>query len=170
MSNISNFSNTSDYLPIINSVILTDILVIMLSLFGIIKSKVLREWYHKYNISAVICDVLIIVIGIIIARFAYPYIFDEFSLVKFIGLAVMIQIAHDLLFALFFTSIPSNTNQMIDTFKDYGKEVSYKAIFADSGMMILSCVLASYLANKSLNTNIITLISSVYLLPYLIYT
>ena len=58
---------------------------------------------------------------------------------------------------------------MLDTFKDYGKEVSYKAVIADSGMMIMSCLIASYLANKTTNTNIIVLVSFVYLLPYLLY-
>ena len=58
---------------------------------------------------------------------------------------------------------------MLDTFKDYANEASYKAIFADSGMMIMSSFIASYLANKNLNTNIIVLILSLYLLPYLLY-
>ena len=58
---------------------------------------------------------------------------------------------------------------MLDTFKDYANDVSYKAIFADSGMIIMSCLIASYLVNKSTNTNIIVLISSLYLMPYLLY-
>ena len=58
---------------------------------------------------------------------------------------------------------------MLDTFKDYGNEVSYRAILSDSGMMILASLIASYLANKSLNVNIIVLIVSMYLLPYLLY-
>jgi hypothetical protein len=58
---------------------------------------------------------------------------------------------------------------MIDTFKDYATDVSYKAILADSGMIIMACLIASYLVNKSTNTNIIVLISSMYLLPYLLY-
>jgi hypothetical protein len=45
----------------------------------------------------------------------------------------------------------------------------YKAILADSGMIILSCLIASYLVNKNTNSNIIVLISSIYLLPYLLY-
>jgi len=66
-------------------------------------------------------------------------------------------------------SIPRGTNQMLDVFRSYGEEVSYKAILADSGMMILSCVLASYFVSKSLNFNVIILILSIYIVPYLIY-
>ena len=58
---------------------------------------------------------------------------------------------------------------MLDTFKDYAKEASYKAILADSGMMIMASLIASFLAGKSLNTNIIVLIVFVYILPYLLY-
>ena len=64
--NISQFSNTSDYLPILNGVIITDIIVIILLLVGIINSCVLQTWYRSISLSAVIADVLIIFIGIII--------------------------------------------------------------------------------------------------------
>lgn len=167
--NIANFSQTSDYLPIFTSVLITDLLVILLLNANIIKSRVLREWYAKYNISAVICDVLIIFIGIIIARYLYKYLFSSYSLFKFVLLAVGIQIIHDVLFFLFFKNVARGQNQMLDTFKDYAKEVSYKAVLSDSGMMIFAAILSAYLSGKSLNTNIIVLIISVYIMPYLLY-
>jgi uncharacterized membrane protein len=68
LKNISNFNNVQDYLFILNGAIITDIIVILLLIFGFIKSKVLKEWYTKYHINAVIADVLIIVIGIILTR------------------------------------------------------------------------------------------------------
>ena len=159
--NIANFSNTSDYLPILNSVLITDLFVILLMNLNIIKSRVLKEWYDKYNVSAIVCDILIIFIGIIIARYVYYKVFKSYSLYKFVGLAVCIQVIHDILFYQVVTSIPRGANRMIDTFKDYGKEVSYKAILSDSGMMIMASILSSYLIGKSLNTNIIVLIVSV---------
>ena len=59
----------------VNSVIITDIFIIVLLLSNFISSKVLKQWYNQYGIGAVIADVLIIVIGIIIARYLYPKIF-----------------------------------------------------------------------------------------------
>ena len=168
---ISDFGNTSDYLSILNGVLITDLLVIFLLIFGAIKSKVLVEWYRKYNLSAVIADVLIIFIGIIIARFAYPYVFGEnFSLIKFIGLAVVIQIVHDILFYFMFSLVPRGKNMMLDTFKDYASEVGFKAVLSDSLMMITACLLSSYFVSLNLNTNIIILILSIYILPYAIYS
>jgi len=167
--NIADFNNIKDYLPLFNAVLITDLFVIFLLNTKVIKSRVLRQWYSQYNLSAVIADVLIILIGLIITRAIYYYVFDSFSIVKFVMLAVIVQIIHDILFYVFFSNIPRGVNKMIDTFKDYAKDVSYKAILADSGMMIMSCLIASYLVNKNTNTNIIVLISFLYLLPYLLY-
>ena len=167
--NIANFNNVNDYLPLFNAVLITDLFVILLLNARVIKSNVLKKWYSQYNLSAVIADVLIILIGLIITRYIYYYIFDTFSLLKFIILAVLVQITHDVLFYIVFKNIPRGVNKMLDTFKDYANEVSYKAILSDSGMMIMSCIIASYLANKNTNTNIIVLISFLYLLPYLLY-
>lgn len=61
-------------------------------------------------------------------------------------------------------------SKIIDVFKDYGKENSFKAIIADSSMMILSILIASYLKSKTLNINVIVLIVSIYLVPYFIYS
>jgi hypothetical protein len=170
MGNISNFKNVSDYLPILNSVIITDIFVILLLISGFIKSKVLQNWYRRLTLSAVIADVLIIVIGIILTRFFYPYIFSQYSLPKFLLLAVLIQITHDILFYLFCTSVKRGKSQILDIFKDYGKEKGSRAIVADSLMMISSILIASYLKGKTLNSNIIILIISIYLVPYMVYT
>ena len=169
LKNIGDFNNVNDYLPLFNAVLITDLFVIFLLNTTVIKSQVLRKWYSQYNLSAVIADVLIILIGLIITRAIYYYVFDSFSIIKFTILAVIVQITHDILFYVFFNNIPRGVNKMIDTFKDYANEVSYKAILADSGMMIMSCLIASYLVNKNTNTNIIVLISFIYLLPYLLY-
>ncbi len=167
--NIADFNNINDYLPLFNAVLITDLFVIFLLNTRVIKSQVLRKWYLQYNLSAVIADVLIILIVLIITRAIYYYVFDSFSIVKFVILAVIVQIIHDILFFVFFINMPRGVNKMIDTFKDYANDASYKAILADSGMMIMSCLIASYLSNKNTNTNIIVLISFLYMLPYLLY-
>jgi len=167
--NIANFSNTKDYLPLLSGVLITDMFVILLLNMKLINSQVLRKWYSEYNLSAVIADVFIILIGLIITRAIYYYIFDNFSILKFILVAVVVQVIHDILFYILFKNVPRGMNRMLDTFKDYANEVSYKAILSDSGMMIMAAIIASYLAGESLNKNIIVLVVSVYVLPYLLY-
>jgi uncharacterized protein YacL len=169
--NISQFENTTDYLPILNAALLTDLIFIFFLIFGVIHSEKLKEWYRNYTLAAVIEDVLILVIGILLARFLYKPIFGEkFSLIKFTILAIIIQIIHDILFYFFFNAIPKGKNKMMDTFKEYAKEISFRAIIADSCMMALTSVLSSYLASFNLNSNIVLLIFIIYLFPYTIYT
>ena len=168
-SNIAKFDNTGDYLPLLNGVLFTDLFVIFLSNTKVIDSRVLIKWYEDYNLSAVLADVLIILIGLIIVRAVYYRVFSEFSIYKFIALALVVQFAHDMLFYAFFKSVPRGMNRMLDTFKDYANEVSYKAILADGGMMVMAAIIGSYLAGRNLNTNIIVLIALLYALPYLLY-
>ena len=64
---ISNFNNVSDYLSILNGCVNADLIILFLVFHGVSKSVFLKKWYKKYQLSAVIADVLILVIGIIFA-------------------------------------------------------------------------------------------------------
>ena len=168
--NISNFYNISNYLPILNAILITDMFVILRVVFKQIKIKSLNEWYNKYGLSAIITDVLSIMIGIIIARYLYTIFFKQFNIFYFCILAVTIQVTHDLLFANFFNTIPIGKSSMLDTFKKYAKEVGFTIIIADAMMIISSIILASLLCNLSYNMNIIILIVLLYVIPYLLYS
>jgi hypothetical protein len=170
LENLSNFNNTKDYLPIITSALIVDLFVIILAVFNIIKIKSLNTWYKKFSLSAVLADVLSIVIGIIIARYLYPFIFKEYSLLKFLFLTVIVQLTHDLLFALFFNSIPRDKSSILDIFKDYVLEVGIKILLVDALMMISTIIIASYLSKYSQNGLIIIFIIMLYITPYLLYS
>lgn len=167
---ISNFNNISDYLPIFNASILADIIIILMLYYtNLFNSSFLKKWYESYRLSAVIADVLILVIGKIIVRSIYHKFFSDFSILKFIFLILIVQITHDILFYILFKTIPRNINKMLDLFKDYANEVSYGAILGDSFMIIMSTLLSSLFANLNINQNIILNIVLVYLIPYIIY-
>ena len=167
---ISRFANVSDYLPILNGALITDLFVIALVISGSIKSVTLKEWYHKYGLAAVLGDVLILVIGVIIVRAIYYLVFSKFSIVVFVGLAVIVQLIHDLSFAQMMNAIPRGRSMIMDTFKDYGKEMGGLILIADALMISGTAILGSLLASSSLNINIIVLILAIYLVPYFIYT
>jgi hypothetical protein len=171
-TDISKFSRLSDYLPILNGAILAELLIIAALFYTtLFKSSQLERWYIKYGLSAVIADVLILVIGIIIARALYSRIFGEkFSIIKFVLLVLGIQIIHDVLFYVLFQAVPVGKNKMLDLFKDYAKEVKGGAILGDSIMIAIATLAASLLAGGSLNTNIIALVVLTYILPYVLHT
>lgn len=159
-----------NYLNILNAAIITDLTVIFLLIEGYIKSNALKKWYRTYNLSAVIADVLILVIGIIITQFIYPYLFSSYSLGLFIIIAVILQICHDLSFAYLFNIVPRGKSRILDTFKDYAKEKGLNILLADALMIISTVLIATYLSTLSTNSNIITLILDVYCVPYLLYS
>ena len=165
---ITNFTNVNDYLPILNGCINADLIIIFLAFHGVFKSNYLKKWYKKYQLSAVLADVLILFIVIILVRLLYKYLFTSFSIWKFTGLALVIQIIHDILFYFLFSSVPQGYNSMLDFFKMYAKEVGAGAIIGDSFMMILSCLLSSHFATYNVNYNVIILVISLYFFPYMI--
>ena len=168
--NISNFSNIQDYVPIVSGAIITDMIVIFLFNMGLLKTIYLQDWYLNYGLGAVLADVLIIVIGVIIARFLYYRLFTKYSLFYFIGLAVAIQFIHDVLFYFFFSSFPNGSSRIMDTFKYYAKENGLFVLIADALMVISTILIATYFKNLDVNTNIIILIVSLYMVPYFLYS
>jgi len=167
---ISHFSNTADYLPILSAAIIVDLVVMMSVVFGQIKSTMLTTWYQQYRGMAVLADVLILVIGIIIARFLYPFLFSKWSLPLFLGLTVAIQVAHDLLFAVLFNAMPRGASAILDVFKRYAIEVGFMILLADAMMIGGTVLLGSLLASQSLNTNMIVFLVALYLIPYVLYS
>lgn len=171
MKPIHVFSNTKDYLPILNGAIAAELAILSILFYTpYFQSEYLKEWYETYQLSAVIADVLILIIGLIIARFIFSYFKLSWNIYKFIGVVLGVQIIHDFLFYLFFTNVPRGKNKMLDLFKDYAEESDYRAILGDSFMILLTVLFSLYFANISFNENIIYLIVNIYFIPYLIHT
>ena len=167
---ISHFSNTADYLPILSAAIIVDLIVMMGVVVGQIKATSLAVWYQQFGGLAVLADVLILVIGVIIARFLYPFIFTKWSLPLFLGLTIAIQVAHDLLFAALFNAMPRGSSAIVDVFQRYATEVGWIILLADAMMIGGTVLLGSLLASQSLNTNMIVFLVALYVIPYVLYS
>jgi hypothetical protein len=110
-----------------------DFAVIVLSkVFPLTKS--LATWYADFGLNAVGMDVLIIVLGIALAKLLFP----AATGLMLIGIAVAIQIVHDLLFYGIILIVPPGQNRVMDLFKRYAAEGSWKIIVADSAMVAAS--------------------------------
>jgi hypothetical protein len=81
-----------NYLALLNGVIITDLVVIVMLVFGIIESKSLKEWYNNFSLGGFISDIFSIMFCIVLAHFIYPYIFSEFKLINFIIFSILIDI------------------------------------------------------------------------------
>jgi uncharacterized protein YacL len=154
---------------------LTDIgsAVVWVDFFTIFLSKVfhlgksLDKWYATFGILAIISDCLVIVLGIMIAQFIAPGV----NTVTLAGVAIVVQIIHDILFYYaVILGVPRGQNDMIDLFKEYAVENSWKILVADSAMIGSTVFLADYLSTlKASHTTFIGLLG-VYALTYIIYT
>ena len=68
LSNITDFNKTDDYLPILNGLIIIDIIVVYLILNNILYSNLVRRWYETYKFMASFIDITTFFISLIIAR------------------------------------------------------------------------------------------------------
>jgi len=165
-----DFENKFEYLPIITANIYADLFIIFATFSRIYyKILTLEDWYKKYRLSAMIADILIGVLYILLARYLVYTLKLNVGLTAFALLCVVIQVIFDFLFYLLFTLAPLGTNNMLDFFKGYAKEVGVNALFGDSVLVILAVVISALLNARSFDTNIVFLILSIYLTPYFIY-
>ena len=148
---------------IASAVVWVDFATIVLhKVFGLGKS--LDKWYEHFGILAVISDCLVITLGILLAKMFFP----QYPLLY---AAVAIQIAHDLLFYQFvIVPTPRGHNQIIDLFKEYAVENSWKVVAYDSLMVASTVLLAQQFATmKKSNVTFLGLLGA-YALTYIIYT
>ena len=147
--------------------------VVWVDFFTIVIHKVfhlgasLDKWYASFGFVAVVSDCLVLVLGIMIAKFIFP----NARLMTLVLTAIVIQLIHDVLFYYFvILRVPQGQNSMIDLFKEYAVENSWKILVADSIMIGSTVLLADYLSDlKSSYTSFIGLLGT-YALTYIIYT
>ena len=165
-----NYNNKFEYIPIITANIYADLLIVFVTFSLILyNSKTLTEWYKKYRLSAMTADIIIGVLYILLARYLVHVLNINVSLFQFALIAVAVQLIFDFVFYLFFSSVPLGSNHMLDFFKRYAKESGYNALLGDSILVLFAVVLSAFLNKQSFDVNIVSLIISVYLIPYIIY-
>uniref|UniRef100_A0A6C0KRM1 Uncharacterized protein n=1 Tax=viral metagenome TaxID=1070528 RepID=A0A6C0KRM1_9ZZZZ len=165
-----DFKNKFEYIPIITANIYADLLIIFITFSQIYyNSSSLEGWYKKYRLSAMIADILIGVLYMLLGRFLVFKFGLKVGLTSFAGLCVAVQLLLDFLFFIFFTLIPKGSNNMLDYFKYYAKEVGVNALLGDSVLVIIAVLISAFLNSKSYDTNIVFLILSIYLSPFFVY-
>jgi hypothetical protein len=153
-------------LALSTSVVWVDFIVIVLSKF-VNLGKSLDTWYKQFGIVAVMSDCLIILLGILLTRMIFPHA----NIITFIVLCVIVQLIHDILFYLFvIKKLGVGENSIIDLFKQYSAENSYKVLIADSLMVIASVILYTYLKTLTPEKVIFTGLLGAYAMTYIIYT
>jgi len=137
--------------------------------FPAFSGKYLNLWYSRFRMFAILQDVLSVMIGFGLARYVYSeYVYPNYDWnpMYFTGVAVAIQVLHDVLFYLgVVRQVPEGQNGMIDIFKKYAETTSYKAILGDSAIMAGTGVATMILKAFPLHTVFIGL-AAAYTIPY----
>lgn len=152
----------------------------MLYLFRFTRSpftgKAINQWYTNLGWSAVILDLLSVLIGFYLAKFLYLYLVNnsiiskDYELIKFLGLVLLIQITHDFSFYfLFIKNAKKGMSKVMDEFINYANSVKTGAIIGDSFMYLLATPILFVLYQLSNDINIFTSIVCLYLIGYFVY-
>ena len=166
----TDYNNKFEYIPILTANIYADLFIIFVAFSKIyFNIKSLEGWYKKYRLSAMIADILIGVLYMLLGRYVVYKSGVEIGLTSFAAICVFIQIIFDFLFYMFFSIIPKGSNNMLDFFKVYSKEAGTGALLGDSFLVLMAVILSAFLNQASYDTNIVLLITSIYLTPYFIY-
>lgn len=165
---ITHINNFSEYLPLLNSCLIVELLLIIILYSNSINSFHLKKWYQTYKINALIIDVFVLLIFLVKTVLFYKYAFSKFNILKFIGLAIYFQLFNESWFYLLLLNIPYGYNNLLDYFKKYTEELGFISHIGYSGMMIFVAMLSSHISFYSYNINIIIFITVLYLLSILI--
>lgn len=154
--------------------------VFMLFLFKFTKSpftgKAINDWYTNFGWSAIILDVLSVIIGFYITKFIYLYlvkkklISESYPLLKFLALMLTVQILHD--FTFYFTVIRNTkigNNAIMDELFTYSKAIGTGAVLGDSFMYLLATPLLFYLTKFEDESNTFISIVLAYIIGYIIH-
>lgn len=153
-------------LDILCAVAVVDFVTVALSKFFHL-GKSLDKWYAKFGMTAVLSDCLIIVLGILLALLIEP----KAGWFHLLMLALVIQIVHDIWFYFgVIQPIPRGHNEIIDLFKEYASENSWKIVVADSLMVASTVLLANQFSYVHDSTVVFIGLLATYGLTYIIYT
>jgi hypothetical protein len=131
----------------------------------------INEWYDKFGMVAIMLDVIIVLIGFWITQWLYKHFFTTFELWKFIGLFLIVQIIHDLLFYFLIIRSSKGSNVILDLMLNYGNKHGALTVVGDSLMVVLAIIMTYWYlsANVDFGTYILILLLSLYLIGFLLY-
>ena len=136
----------------------------------------INQWYTNLRWSAVILDVLSVLIGFYISKFLYLYLVDkdiiskDNELLKFLGIVLLVQITHD--FSFYFLIIKNakkGMSKVMDEFIYYSKSIQTGAVIGDSLMYLMGVPLLFLIYKNSNDINVFITLFCLYLTGYFVY-
>jgi hypothetical protein len=178
LPDISDYHNLNDIFIIFFAILMMEVGLIFSvryipALFGDLY-KTLNEWYSTFQFTAVISDVLIILLMFIIARYIYTLWIKPrygWNPLIFVGLLIGLQIMRELLFYLTaILPIPFGKNQLIDLFKQYSMRATPKIIGGNMLLISIAALIAFYYKTQPMHILVTASVLALYNITYVLYT
>ena len=142
MEDVSEYENIYDWIIIgIAAVVVEGLVILLVRNFPDVFGKIMNIWFNRFKMSAVIVDVLTMMIGFGITRYVYSrYVYPtyDWNPIYFTGLAALVQTIY---VSLFYFVVVRPTSQGQNTMIDVLRE-----IVATTGWRILGVDVAKILA------------------------
>jgi len=131
-----------------------------------------NTWYDRFGLAAYGTDILSIIIGIILAQLVATAMGGPWNPVLFCGIAVAVQMIHDIVFGLLVVpAVPRGRNAIMDLMRSYSTMSGAGGILVvDAIYMILTALIAMLLVAAKPGVGWITLIVTLYITMYILYT
>lgn len=153
-----------NWLALLSSAVWIDLLFLFIHKFVYKMTNSLSVWYSTFGMTAVTSDVLVIVLGVYLAKILLPGM-------NLVAGSVIVQLVHDILFYLFvIRGTPSGQNAVIDLFKRYSAEGSWQILVADSAMIAGTVIGMQTLETMNTDKVVFLGLLAIYALTYLVYT
>lgn len=162
--------DATDLLSLTVGAIVIDTIVIAMN-YGrfVFVSDELTKWYTTYRLSAMLMDVLVVILYITVGmRVARANKASGSTTLTDLASIVAVQVCGDLLFYKFFSRVPSGT-RVFDTFKDYAAEVGAHALWSDATMVVGTYFVARSVHEQSMDAKRLACLVAAYVSQYVLY-
>ena len=171
MEDVSEYENIYDWIIIAISAIAVEAVVILLvRYFPDVFGKIMNIWFNRFKMSAVLVDVLTIMIGFGITRYVYSeYVYPRYDWnpIYFTGLSAIVQAVYVSLF-YFVVVRPSaqGQNTMLDVLREIVATTGWRILGVDV-MKIVATVFGSMILKATpLHITSVIGMASLYVIPF----
>jgi hypothetical protein len=172
LPDIRNFNDTNLYLPILTASSLVDTAGLFVWRTQSKPDAPINKWYDRFGLSAYTADVLSIILGVVLTQLVTSWIGGAWNPWFFCGVAVAIQMAHDIFFGnVVVPMVPKGSNSIMDLMREYVKIKNPGGILiVDAIYMILASLLTMAFASVPPFYSWFVLLWSLYSTMYVLYT
>lgn len=175
LRDIRSVGNPKSWLPIVAAACVVDTVGLFgwrYGLGGATATGPINTWYDRFGLAAYGADVLSMIIGIVLTQLITSRIGGPWSPFMFCGVAVVIQMIHDIVFAAAVVpAVPRGRNAIMDLMHKYSTmEGAGGILVVDAIYMILTALGAMALASLDPSVSWMTLLITLYATMYVLYT